>query len=378
MSPQGHGTPLSDVEELFEDAPCGYLITDLDGKIIKLNRALESLTGLNSGQLRAKRFQDLLSPGGRIYHETHYAPLLHMQGFVREVAVDLAHATGSRVPVLISSVLRRDEAGAPTGVTTIVFPATDRRRYEQQLMYARERDHDTAQRLQRSLLAGAAPSAPGIEIAMAYRSGVTHLEVGGDWHDAFWLTEPLTLALVVGDVVGSGIDAAAAMGQLRSAVRAFALAGMGPSDILVAVDEYSRKHEVGKAATLAYAQIDIPSREIRFASAGHPPPMLLTTGQLPTLMWEGRSPPIAAYVREPAIRGEAQHTLEPGTGLLLYTDGLVERRSASFDDGLETLRQMVATFQDQPLATMTAELIRTLRDDAHPDDVCLLAMRLRA
>ena len=121
-------------EELFEDAPCGYLTTRPDGVILKVNRTFERLTGLAREQLVGqRRFQDLLAPGGRIYHETHYAPLLHMQGSVREIATELIRADGTRLPALISSTVRRDSTGQPDLIRTIVFEAADRRRFEQEL-----------------------------------------------------------------------------------------------------------------------------------------------------------------------------------------------------------------------------------------------------
>ena len=105
---------------------------------MRVNRTFETWTGLRREELLGtRRFQDLLSPGGRIYHETHYAPLLRMQGSVREIAVEIVRADGTRLPALINSVLHSDEQGRPQRVRTTVFDATDRRSYEQELMRAR-------------------------------------------------------------------------------------------------------------------------------------------------------------------------------------------------------------------------------------------------
>ena len=101
-------------EDLFEAAPCGYLTTAIDGTILRVNRAFEELTGRERADLVGRRrFQDLLTPGGRIYHETHYAPLLRMQGSVREIAVEIVRPDGSTLPALVNSVLRHDDAGRP-------------------------------------------------------------------------------------------------------------------------------------------------------------------------------------------------------------------------------------------------------------------------
>ena len=367
------------VEELFEHAPCGYVSTDLDGTILRVNGTFETWTGLRRTDLiGARRFQDLLSPGGRIYHETHLAPLLRMQGSVREIALELVCADGSRLPALINSALRRDDAGQPQLIRTTVFDATERRRYEQELLLARRREQDIARRLQRSLLTGTLPAAEGFELHVAYRPGVAELEVGGDWYDAFWLGER-KLALVVGDVVGRGLDAAATMGQLRSAVRAFALAGLGPGSLLDALDGYARRHAVGRMATVVYAELDLAHANLRFACAGHPPPLIAAPGEASRLAWDGRSTPLDSFpAAGGAGRTEAELALVPGTAVLLYTDGLVERRAEAVHDGLDRLRAEVDARRAEPVTALCGGLVRAFHDAGHADDVCLLALRLAA
>jgi PAS domain S-box-containing protein len=140
-------------EELYEHAPCGYLSTLPDGVILRVNRTLLDWTGRQRADLLAgMRFKDLLSPAGKIYHETHYAPLLRMQGFVSEIAFDLVRADGVRLPVLVSSVQKRDPAGQPVLHRTTIFDATDRRRYEHELLLAR-RKAEQAARAKANLLA---------------------------------------------------------------------------------------------------------------------------------------------------------------------------------------------------------------------------------
>jgi phosphoserine phosphatase RsbU/P len=363
-------------EELFEDAPCGYLSTDLDGTILRVNRTFELWTGLAREDLLAgRRFQDLLSPGGRIYHETHFAPLLRMQGSVREIALEIRRADGSRLPALINSVLRYDDTGHPRLIRTTVFDATDRRRYEQELLHARRHEREIAQQLQRSLLSGTLPAAPALEVEVAYRPGVSGLEVGGDWYDAFWLDQDETVGLVVGDVVGRGLEAASSMGQLRSAVRALASTGLAPGALLDAMDRYSRRHGVGRMATVVYAQLSLSSGCLRFACAGHPPPVILAPGQEPRFAWEGRSLPLDAYMAD-ANRAEAAVSLEPGATVLLYTDGLIERRSRSLEEGMSHLLTEAAIHRDCAPARLTDQIVRALRSAEPADDVCLLAARL--
>ena len=127
---------------------------------MQVNRTLQTLTGHARDALVGRRFPELLTVGGRIYYETHYAPLLQMQGWVREIAVDLVSADGAKLPALVNSVLQRDEDGQALSIRTVVFEATDRRRYEQELLAARDREHAVAAELQRGLLSGGLPRDP--------------------------------------------------------------------------------------------------------------------------------------------------------------------------------------------------------------------------
>ena len=132
-------------EDLYENAPCGYVSALPDGTIIKVNQTLLTWTGHRREELVGrKRFQDLLTAGGRIFHETHFAPLLRMQGAVREIAVEMVCADGGRLPVLINSVLRKDAAGTPLLARTTVFNATDRKEYERELLRERQRAEQAA------------------------------------------------------------------------------------------------------------------------------------------------------------------------------------------------------------------------------------------
>jgi PAS domain S-box-containing protein len=132
-------------EDLYENAPCGYLSALPGGRIIKANQTFLSWTGYRREDLvNVRRFQDLLTPGGRIYHETHYAPLLQIQGSVREIAVEVICADGKRLPVLINSTIKRDAAGRALLVRTTVFNATDRKQYERELMLARKKAEDAS------------------------------------------------------------------------------------------------------------------------------------------------------------------------------------------------------------------------------------------
>ena len=364
-------------EDLFETAPCGYLTTTLDGTILRVNRTFEELAGRERAELLGKRrFQDLLPAGGRIYHETHYAPLLHMQGAVRGIAADIVRPDGSRLPALITSVLRYDETGRPRAIRTTVHDATDRRRYEQELLRARRREQEVALELQRGLLSGALTEGEGVEIGVAYRPAEQGHVAGGDWYDAFWLVPGETLAIAVGDVVGRGLGAAATMGQLRSALRALASTGLEPGALLEALSEFSRRHAVGQMATVAYAEIDVRLGLMHYACAGHPPPVVVQPGGGASFASDGRSPPLDAHSFW-TDRPEATCRLRAGATIVLYTDGLIERSDRPLQAGLDELVAQVDGLRDATPDTVASSLAdRVAGVTGRPDDVCVLALRL--
>ncbi len=410
MTTAGGGTPedepalLDDgAEELYEDAPCGYLSTLPDGTIARVNRTLLEWTGHSREEVVGRAFVDLLTAGGRIYHETHYAPLLRMQGSVREIALEIVRADGSRLPVLVNSTLQTDAAGSPVAIRTTVFDATVRREYERELLRARdreqeareraevlqrtmarladenaalyERERDIARTLQISLLAGDPPRDPRFAIASHYSPAVDTLAVGGDWHDAIRLAGD-RIALVVGDVVGRGIDAAATMGQLRSAVRALAGTRQSPARLLDHLDTFVEQVESAWMATLVYAEVEVGTGLLRYACAGHLPPLLVEPNEQPRLLWESRSTPLGTRGDDPA-QPEGSVALGPGTRLLLFTDGLVERHDRSLADGLAQLVAEVDARRAAPLERLVEELALAMTADGiGDDDVCLLAFEL--
>jgi PAS domain S-box-containing protein len=132
------------VEDLYEHAPCGYLSTLPDGAIVKVNQTLLDWTGYARADLLNTRFQALLSVGSRMYYETHYAPLLQMQGAVNEIALELACADGRILPVVVNSRQKRDEKGAALFNRITLFDSTDRKRYERELLLARRRAEQSA------------------------------------------------------------------------------------------------------------------------------------------------------------------------------------------------------------------------------------------
>ncbi|MBW3096492.1 PAS domain-containing sensor histidine kinase [Pseudohoeflea coraliihabitans] len=137
--------PPEDLEDLYEHAPCGYMSLQPDGRIVKCNATLCAWVGYSHDELHGKRLHDLLSVAGRIFFETHFAPLLRMQGYFDEVALDFIARDSTKIPVLANAMERRDDQGALLFTRITIFKATDRRRYERELLEART-NAQTAQR----------------------------------------------------------------------------------------------------------------------------------------------------------------------------------------------------------------------------------------
>ena len=230
-----------------------------------------------------------------------------------------------------------------------------------------------AHELQHSLLAVPPQQDARYGVEAVYRPGVEGLDVGGDWHDAF-CPQPGVIAVVVGDVVGRGLGAAIAMGQLRSAVRAVAGPGVGPAAVLSGLDRFVEQVPGADCATLAYAELDLASGLLTYACAGHPPPLLVPLGQQPRFLWEGRSTPLGV---EPPVgsREEGQQQLAPLDRVLLYTDGLVERRASRIDERLDLLLAVTDELGRGTLVEAVGCVTEALlRDEQGRDDVCVLLL----
>ena len=238
-----------------------------------------------------------------------------------------------------------------------------------------EQERQIARTLQRSLIAGDLPRGDSrFAVETHYQSAAQDMEVGGDWYDAFMITND-KLAVVVGDVVGRGIDAATTMGQLRSAVRALASASAGPARLLEGLDRFVERVETARMATVAYAEVDLTTGDLTYACAGHLPPLLHEPVGAPEFLMRARSAALGARAGD-TTRTEQRRRMRPGSRLLLYTDGLIERRTRPIDKGFEILAREYARRRDAPLPGLPAGLADTLVGRHNVDDVCLLCLTL--
>jgi anti-sigma regulatory factor (Ser/Thr protein kinase) len=234
-----------------------------------------------------------------------------------------------------------------------------------------EREHRIAETLQRSLLPDRLPEIPGVLLAARYLPATSDLEVGGDWYDVVQLPNG-SVALAIGDVAGHGLRAASTMGQLRMALRAYALEEGSPSQVVGRVRRLVRAL-VPDIATLIYLVFDPESGTLRFANAGHPPPLLVEGNGQTSYLEGGLGPPLGATAHPRPDIDVAAH-LDAGSTLLLYTDGLVERRGASILDGLTRLKTLAAD-PGEDLEALCDHLLDSMVTDEVSDDIALLALR---
>ena len=235
-----------------------------------------------------------------------------------------------------------------------------------------QREHRIAEQLQRSLLPAELPAVDELTIGARYFPAGAGSQVGGDWYDAV-LQPDGRLLLAVGDVAGRGIDAAATMGQLRSALRAYALDGHAPGTLLERLNAFHAGMRDPGIATVALVSVDLSKRELRFARAGHPPALLVDPAGAATWLDAVQDPPLGTM--DDTAYSEAGATLAPGAVLALYTDGLVERRGEPLDIGLERLRAATADAPVEMDALCDLILTRTLAGAETDDDVTLLVTR---
>jgi stage II sporulation SpoE-like protein/phosphoserine phosphatase RsbU-like protein len=279
----------------------------------------------------------------------------------------------------------RDPAGETVAVLTIDTsnrsPVSDNERFmltqfsamagvavENARQFARERS--IALMLQHDLLPGAVPAMPGLDVAVRYLPGEATTHAGGDWYDLFPLPHQ-RVGLVVGDVTGHGVNAAAAMGQLRMAVLAYALAGFEPADVIQRIDVLLEALGTGRIATMVYIIADPRHGELVVANAGHPPPILIEPDGTARHVFAGHGLLLGV---SPSLNHRSHEItpVRPGSHLLLYTDGLIEPPEREGADGITVLLEATQGF------TGTADelcdhVLSSLAPGPASDDICILA-----
>jgi anti-sigma regulatory factor (Ser/Thr protein kinase) len=225
--------------------------------------------------------------------------------------------------------------------------------------------------LQRSLLPRQLPPVPGLRMAARYLPAAVESAVGGDWYDVVDLKNQC-IGFTIGDVAGHGMAAATFMGQMRSAVRAYALDSDGPAEVLTKLAEFAdRMHS--RMATMIYATLNMATWEVRFARAGHPYPLLLHSDGTAEFLTDTGGPPLGTGGGH--LYEEDRLILNPGETLLLYTDGLIERRGRQLAEGEAALLEVAGEAPDEPELKCQAITTRLTENATIADDIAVLVVQ---
>ncbi|MGW1744657.1 PP2C family protein-serine/threonine phosphatase [Streptomyces sp. NPDC002092] len=238
-----------------------------------------------------------------------------------------------------------------------------------------EQHRDTAEELQRAQLTDL-PTADGLHLAARYLPATRGLNIGGDWYDAFFQPDG-SLLTVIGDVTGHGLRAAVIMGQLRTALRAYAIEETSPAQILTRLHRMLCHQQPNLYATAMIARFRPDDLQVTWAAAGHPPAVLRAPGGAVRVLDD--RPGVMLGVPIPFEYTDHTTEIEPGSTLVLYTDGLIERRTQGMDAGIELLSKTLAALHEPDLEDLDAcseSLLKPLvHESERDDDVCLLLCR---
>ena len=295
----------------------------------------------------------------------------------RELGVSSIAATPVRVRgEAVAAISMWSTRAAAFGPTEVAFLEAVAAQLAQALPRAEGYDveHRASQALQRRLLSDVPLLHPRATIATRYQPSSAEVAVGGDWYDVVPLGRDL-VAVVVGDVVGSGVEAAAVMGQLRSALKGIALVSPDPVAVLQTLDQVAATTAGAPAATVCYALVDLAAGEVRFSRAGHPPPLVIPAAPGGEARFLQGFADLPLGLRHGGRR-QASADLAPGDVLLLYTDGLVERRDAGLDERFELLRTVAGAARRDAVEHLVDDVLAGCVGDGRlRDDLAVLAVR---
>lgn len=363
--------------------PTGAALVGSDGRVLRANPVLQRLTGGRA--VNGAAVSTLVGVDDRLALDALLTAAL--AGATVPPAAELQLAGEEDLPVSILAWGVREHDGEILSVLIQVDDLRKRRRAEaarERLAEERagrakaeaayERERSIASTLQRDLLPRRLPDAPGVALASHFSAGGEGTAVGGDWFDAFTLPGG-RLGLVIGDVAGRGVAAAARMGQLRSVARAYAVEGHTPSGVVARLNLYHQTLRADDMTTLVYAIIEPDHGRLRLVNAGHPPPAVIVPGSSARLL-EGSCP--ALGIAEICQPPEIVVDFPPGATLALFTDGLVERRRENIDAGLGRLLSALAGAPGDIEAVRDTVIEACVGPERVDDDVTALFVRAEA
>ncbi|MCV7348812.1 PP2C family protein-serine/threonine phosphatase [Mycobacterium parmense] len=375
------------LEDFWENSPCGHLIAEPDGRIVRANVTMMRWLGFDRNALQGRLFSDLFAAGSRIHYETHFEPLLRMSGELNGVTVDLVAADGGRLPMFLTINVKTSALGRPELLRISAVDAADRRAYERELLEERRRaeaEHDRvrlfADTLRRSLLPPVLSPPGGLDAADYYYTASDD-DVGGDFYDLFPLSRT-KWGFFLGDVVGKGVEAAVVTGLTRYVLRSAAVSDDDPEQVLhnlhaVLGQKLGTRHE--SFCTVVYGNLTKRGDgfDVELGSGGHPPPLRLDADGGAHYV-DSVGGHAVGLITQPRFVATRFH-LGPGDTLVLYTDGLTEAGTGvgreRFDDRGALLR--FAASNAPATASAIVEAVQALLDRLGPgveDDVAVLAL----
>ncbi|HWD08441.1 MAG TPA: SpoIIE family protein phosphatase [Actinomycetota bacterium] len=389
---------------LVDHAPEAIVVIDLDtGCFVDANPAAERLFGIERSRLLELAPSDVTprseggavaatGEGGQAWVVPDAAPTEGAEwaagatrDWLRRVLEDdtapfewvLQPPGGTRPPVLCEVRLHELPAAERRLARGTVIDITERRRVEAEAGALAERERamrqskEIAEALQRALLPEQLGEIPGLDVAARYLPGSAGLEVGGDWYDVIPSSSG-AVCLAIGDVVGRGLRAAATMGQLRTALRAYALEESSPGRVIDRLEGLVKWLPEAAMTTLVFAVYEPDAGILTYSCAGHPPPLVVHSDGTAFYLEEGRGTPLG--VQQGGI-SEGAAVLEPGSLLVFYTDGLIERPGAGIDNGMDLLAEVAReTAARGPDAVCEAVTEALISDSDSNDDVALLVV----
>lgn len=378
---------LDSLQDAFDNAPCGYVVTTPDGEIRAVNATMASWLGRERHAVVGTPFAQLLTAGGRIHYETHFAPMLLASGVLSGVTVDLVAADGRRLPVLLTANVKSDPEGRPVLVRIVADDATDRRSYERELLAERRRAEEErgravslAETLQLSLLPPSLSPPPGLDAAAHYHSPSAG-DVGGDFYDLFPLSRD-RYGFFLGDVCGKGVAAATLTSLTRYTLRAAAVNDEHPVGVLHTLDSVLKQDthaDRGWFCTVLFGLITLRHSgfDVEIATGGHPPPLLLHGDGSASYVPTGGGQAVGLFAKP--VFTSVRIELSAGDTLVAYSDGYTEARTGSgserYDDDGELLRFATAHSPNDAHGIVAA--MRTLISDLGAgvqDDAAVLAL----
>jgi sigma-B regulation protein RsbU (phosphoserine phosphatase) len=375
------------LRDVFDDAPCGYLVMTPDGVIRAANVTMATWLVRDRESLVGMRFTDLLTVGGRIHYETHFAPMLLASGALSGITVELVTSDGRRIPVLVAANVKTGNDGRADLIRIVANDATDRRIYEHELLEERRRAETEgaravalAETLQRSLIPPLLFPPDGLDAAAHYHSP-TAGEVGGDFYDLFPLSRE-RFGFFLGDVCGKGVAAATLTSLTRYTLRAAAVKDEDPVGVLHTLDSVLKQDPAprgGCFCTVLFGVISLRANafDVEIASGGHPPPLMLSAdGTARYVATEGGQ--AVGLFSHPTFRA-TRLRLSAGDTLVLYTDGYTEARTGRGARRYDDEGALLAFAADRAPTTAAGAVaaMRTLLEDLGEgvdDDAAVLAL----